>query len=87
MIYKIINYDSGKVHYARAARGDIARMMAAEDVSAESWYHWRTVCGRELIGHSIDQELPVSCTRCVRGFEKAQKTYADLNERFGVGTG
>lgn len=81
---KVINYTNWKVHYAHARREDIAKTMPAEDVTPDSWYFWRTLCGKDLIAHKTDDESIVSCASCVRSFETARRTYAALAGRFGV---
>lgn len=80
--YRVINHDSWKIHYARGRREDIAATLPPEDVTAENWWHWRTLCGRDLIGRKTDED--VNCARCIKSIERARKTYAELEERLGV---
>lgn len=80
-MYTIINYDSWKVHYASARRMDIAELLPPEEVVSEYWFYWRTLCGKDLIGHQTDAE-PVTCGSCLRVFERGRKTYVQLTEKF-----
>lgn len=82
-LFKVINYDSWKVHYATARREDLAQGLPPEEVTADSWFHWKTVCGRELIGHA-SEDHEVNCLACLKAVERAARTYADLNARLGV---
>lgn len=87
MIYRVQNPDSWKTHYARARREDLARTLPPEDVTAENWFHWRSVCGRDLIGLALpdDDDLPVTCDQCLSIFERDRRRYAELVERWGPG--
>lgn len=87
MIHKVVNYDNWKIHYATARREDLAKTLLPEDVTPEAWWHWRTLCGKDLIAHAVEGTLgdgPVSCAACLRSFETAQRTYTGLAQRFGV---
>jgi hypothetical protein len=81
--FHVVNYDSWKIHYATARREDLAKVMDPEDVTAENWYHWHTLCGRDLIGHSLPAE-EVNCASCLKAFERARRIYSDLSARLGV---
>lgn len=81
MIYTIINYDSWKVHYASARKSSYADLLPPKDLDSEYWFYWRTLCGRDLIGHKVDNET-VSCQSCLKAFERGRKTYVQLTERF-----
>jgi hypothetical protein len=81
--FRVVNYDSWKVHYATARREDLAKAMDPADVTAESWYHWRTLCGRDLIGHA-SEDNEVNCGSCLKAFERARRIYSDLSARLGV---
>lgn len=84
-LYRVTTNNGLVVHIAKARREDIAKMLAPEDATPDNWYHWRTVCGVELIGHrTIGYDA--NCTRCLKALEKAQQTVADIRERFGDGT-
>lgn len=84
-LYRVTTNNGLVVHIAKAARQDIAARLDPEDVTPDSWFHWRTVCGKELIGHRMIG-YDANCTRCVKALENAQKTVADIRERFGDGT-
>lgn len=86
-LFAVYVYDSGITHYALARREDLAKLYPPEDVTADNWWHWKTVCGHEVIAH-----LPpgpavaeVNCKRCRVALETARRTVAGLRSRFGDG--
>jgi hypothetical protein len=47
-----------------------------------TWYHWQTLCGRELIGHVVEDQ-PVTCQVCTRSYAGAERRAAELRSKFG----
>lgn len=83
-LFPVGQHDSMVTHYGLARREDLAARMDPADVTPDNWWHWKTACGHEIVGH-VEDRLPVNCQRCLAGLEKARKTVADLRARFGDG--
>jgi hypothetical protein len=86
-LFNVYVYDPGITHYALARREDLAKMLPPEDVTPENWWHWKSVCGKEIIAHVTDWPATqtVNCQRCIASLEKAKRTVAELRARFGDG--
>lgn len=79
---RVLNYDSGKVHYAQGDREEIAKTLPADLVTADQWWWWRTACGARLIGHAVEG-AEVTCQRCVQAYAAAERAAERLRARFG----
>ena len=84
-LFRVYVHESGITHYALARREDLAEALPAEDVTSENWWHWKTVCGREVIAHTGEYGLAPLCKQCVDAMERARRTVAELRARFGDG--
>lgn len=83
-LYRVIPSDGTRVHLALARREDIAKLLPADSVTPDSWFHWRTVCGVDVIGHRTTIG-DADCQRCVQALARARVTAAELRARFGDG--
>lgn len=81
-LHTVINYGNYKVHWAKARREDLAKALPPEELTVENWWHWQTLCGKELIGR-VTEDYPVDCKACAKSYEKGQRQAAALIERFG----
>lgn len=82
-LFHVVNYDTYKVHYGRAINEATAKTMAPEDVTAENWWFWRTLCGVDLIGRVPTWAHEVNCAKCVKAYEAGERKAAELIGRFG----
>lgn len=84
-LFPVYVYDSGITHYALASDAQLAARLPAELVTPDNWWHWRTVCGREIVAHVTVLNDTVNCQRCLAALDKARRTVAELRARFGDG--
>jgi hypothetical protein len=85
-LHKVINYGKPMwvVHWAKASNEELAKRLPAEDVTADTWWHWRSLCGKDLIAHLVTiEEYEVSCKACLRAYEKGKRQAEELAARFG----
>jgi hypothetical protein len=88
---RVVVYPSQLVHYA-TPRPPVSlaaltggHVPTVEEIGEDDWHSWRTICGRDVIGHPNDEFYPeVTCRSCLKAFARAQKTYSDLATRFGA---
>jgi hypothetical protein len=89
---RVVVHPNQLVHYATPRPtttlfGD-AISLTEQRIREEEWHYWHTICGKDVIGHPNDEFYPeVTCRACLRSFERARKTYAELEGRFGVRDG
>jgi hypothetical protein len=88
-LFSVINYgkDTWHVHYAKARLPEdmYGRPVVPESdfqLTAEDWWHWRSLCGKDLIARSIE-DRPVDCRACIKAYEAGRKKAEELAARFG----
>jgi len=91
---RVVVYPSQLVHWgtprpavslAATLFPDQYRPPTVEEEGEDDWHYWKTLCGKEVIGHPNDEFYPeVTCRACLRSFERGRKTYAELANRFGA---
>lgn len=85
-LYPVINYGQSRwvVHYAkgRIPKDFLGRDIVPDEVTAEEWHYWRSLCGKDLIAR-VTESNPVDCQTCLKAYEKGQRQAAELVERFG----
>lgn len=79
-LFRVLNYGRTRyvVHWAKAGNEELAKRLPAEDVNPEDWWHWRTLCGRDLIGRNVGEDYPVDCTTCLRSADRIAREIARL---------
>ena len=86
-VHKVINYDSGLIHWARASNDELAKRLPPEDVTLETWWHWRSICGKDLIARATEETMyvgdNVTCRACIKAYEAGRKKAEELAARFG----
>lgn len=83
-LYRVIPSDGTRVHLARAMREDLAKILPADSVTPDNWYYWRTVCGKDMIGHRTTL-MDADCPRCRQALDRAMVTVENIRARFGDG--
>lgn len=90
-LFKVYTF-GGRTHWAKARRPTNflgQEVPLPEDTTAEDWWHWRSICGRDITGKITESSAilagqEVDCAQCLRAFEKGTRDYQKLAERFGV---